>query len=85
MTTARIKEAAERNAHIPTDEILADIRDTEAEIRQWTAEAEAWEKLPIRPEHRWDHMRASARRTRIKEAEEFIADLRAILEYRDSK
>ena len=78
-----IKEIAERNAHIPTEEILKDIADTEAEIAQMEQEAEHYSKTPLSaPTARLNHMRSDARRTGIKERKEFIEKLRAILDYR---
>lgn len=64
--------------HIPTAEIEQDIADTEREIAQMEQEATWLEATPGR-EARWNDMRASARRSGIKERQEFIAKLRAIL------
>jgi len=73
----------DKNAHIPSSEILQDIRDTRSEIEKWTREADALEQMPMTSDHRLDHMRASARRNWIKEAEQFIKDLEEILRNRD--
>lgn len=62
--------------HIPTAEIEQDIADIEREIAQMEQEA-TWLR-----EVRLNDMRASARRSGIKERQEFIAKLRAILEER---
>ena len=81
MDTRRI---AESNAHIPTEEILKDIADTEAEIVQMEREAEHYSKTPIgAPTTRLDHMRAAARKSGIEERKEFIKKLRSILKYRE--
>lgn len=78
-----IAQIAEKNAHIPTAEMEQDILDTEREIAQMAQEAEHLAGTPIHMrEARWDHMRAEARRSGIKERQEFIAKLKAILEYR---
>lgn len=78
-----IKEIAERNAHIPDEEILKDIADTEAEILQMEREAEHYSQTPYSaPTARLDHMRAEARRSGIKERQELVGKLRAILDYR---
>jgi hypothetical protein len=73
------------NAHIPTSEIEQDIRDTEEEITTMEKEAEHLEQTPLSMrDARWDHMRASARRTGITERKEFIEKLKVILEARKS-
>lgn len=78
-----IKEIAERNAHIPDVEILKDIADTEAEIKQMEIEAEHYSKTPLfAPTARLDHMRADNRRDGIRERQDFIKKLQAILDYR---
>jgi hypothetical protein len=69
---------AARNAHITDAELAEDLADTEAEIARMTQEAEAWEKLPRLPEHRWDHMKADARREGVKERAAFCEKLRRI-------
>jgi len=79
------EEFLKTNAHIPDDEVLRDIADTEFEIRQMTAEAEHLEKTPMSlPSARMDHMRASARRSGIKDREEFIQKLKKLLQLRNN-
>lgn len=71
------------HSHIPDEEILQDIADTKADIARWTTEAEHLEKTPTSMQNaRIDHIRASARRTWIKEGHEFIAKLEEILKQR---
>jgi hypothetical protein len=71
---------AERNAHIPTTEIEQDILDTEREIVQMELEAQHLAATPdSMREARWDHMRAEARRSGIRERNEFIRKLKEIL------
>ncbi len=68
---------------ISTDEIWHDIIATQQEIVAMTKEAEHLENTPITlPHARWDHMRASARRTGIKEREDFITELEEVLRSR---
>ncbi len=75
-----MSQLAEQNAHISTAEIEQDILETEREIAQAEREAEHLERTPdSMREARWDHMRASARRSGIAERKEFIAKLKAIL------
>jgi len=77
---------ARQNKYIPTDIILEDIADTQAEINQMEIEAEYYERTPLSfPTARLDHMRAEVRRTGIKERKEFIEKLKAILEVRQRK
>ena len=81
--TKRIRDIAEKNKHISTEEILQDIADTEAEIVTMEAEADHLEKTPHgTADAKINHMKASARRTGIKERRVFIADLKSILAYR---
>jgi len=71
------------NEHIPTAEIIADIQATEAEIVWMEREAEHFERTPMSlPHARWDHMRASARRTGIAERKAFVSKLNHLLELR---
>ena len=78
-----IEKMAERNKLIPTAEIKQDILDTQNEIIQMEKEAEHLETTPMgMQETRWNHMRASARRTGIEERKAFIKKLEAILEVR---
>lgn len=80
------KKLISANAHIPTDEIEKDIRDTEAEIALAEKEIIAFEAVPIgSPDARISHMKASARRSGIAERKEFIRKLRIILESRDDR
>lgn len=79
-----LKALAEKNAHIPTEEIERDIRDTRAEIDLMEKEADAFERVPLgSPDARISHMKASARRTGIKERLVFINQLEGILKYRN--
>ncbi|MCK9370885.1 hypothetical protein M0R04_13325 [Candidatus Dojkabacteria bacterium] len=74
---------AEENKDIPTEEVKQDILDTEREIAEMTIEAEHLEKTPLSLQSaRLDHMRASARRSGIKERQAFIEKLKVILEVR---
>ena len=76
-------QMCKRNASIPTEEIEKDIVDTEVEISNMKVEAEHLEKTPLSMrEARWDHMRASARKSGIHEREQFIEKLKKILAYR---
>lgn len=77
------QEIISTNAHIPDSEVLKDIADTEAEIRQMEAEAEFLESTPMSlPSAKWDHMRASGRRSGIVARKDFIAKLQRLLELR---
>lgn len=68
------------NDHIPTEEILKDIADTEREIAEMEVEAAHLEQTPLSMrDARWDHMRASSRRSGIEQRHAFIGKLRAIL------
>lgn len=68
------------NEHIPTSEVEQDIRDTEREIAEMTAEAEHLEATPITsPDARWNRMRANVRRQGIENRRVFIEKLRGIL------
>lgn len=79
----KIKKLAEQNANIPTVEIERDIRDTELEIADMTKEAEHLEATPLSMNTaKMDHYRATARRSGIKERQEFVEKLKLILEYR---
>jgi hypothetical protein len=68
------------NDHVPTEEVKKDIADTEAEISQMKREIEGFTLLG----DRWSLMRADARRTGIKEREEFVTRLNKILAERKS-
>jgi len=77
------KEMLERNAHISDEEILHDIEDTTREIAEMEIEAEHLEQTPLSMrDARWDHMRASARRTGIAERKEFVAKLQKLYNLR---
>lgn len=74
------------NAHIPTEEIEQDIRDTEVEIAQMILEADHLENTPMTMSSaRLDHMRASSRRSGIKERKYFIEKLQILLDARRPK
>jgi hypothetical protein len=76
-------ELLSASAHIPSDEIERDIFDTHAEIARMEMEAQYLEKTPLSmPDARLNHMKAQARRTGIKEREEFISKLQRILDLR---
>lgn len=66
------------NESIPTEEILTDIADTEAEIAKMEREAEAFRMLG----DRMSSFRADARVTGIAERREFIRKLDDILKTR---
>lgn len=61
--------------HISTDEIMQDIRVTEAEIHQMEREEKGLRQIG----DRWSVMRADARITGIKERRDFISKLLKIL------
>lgn len=83
-TDSQIQEWAKANSHIPTQEIEQDIADTERDIAEMEAEAKHLEETPLHMrEARWNYMPADSRRSTIKEAENFIEKLKAILEYRN--
>jgi hypothetical protein len=80
------QEFLERNAHIPTDEIRDDIAKTEQEIIVMEKEADHLERTPMTlSSARLDHMKASARRSRIAEARKFTDKLKHLLELRKSE
>jgi hypothetical protein len=77
------EELLKQNVHIPSAEIEQDILDTQAEIARMEMEAQYFEKTPLSmPDARLNHMKAQARRTGIKEREEFISKLQKILDLR---
>ena len=77
------QKLAEKNKDIPTKVIEQDIADTQAEIAQMEEEAKYLSATPLSmPTERWDHIRADARETGIKERKVFIEQLEAILEVR---
>lgn len=67
---------------IDDKEMAEDIFETEREISIMAQEADAWERLPMLPEHRLDHMRASSRRSGIETRKKFISELREIIKFR---
>lgn len=70
----------EKNKHIPTEQVLKDIGDTEREIREMEEEADHLEATPATsPDYKLNHFRASARRTGIEERKKFCADLRKLI------
>ena len=77
------QEILEDNKDIPTEEIMQDISDTQEEIATMKIEVEHLAKTPLSMQSaRWDHMRAEARLSGIKEREEFIEKLEHLLELR---
>lgn len=72
-----------RLAHIPDAEVLQDIRDTEAEIADMRARAPHLRALGEAGD-RMACMRADAYVSGIREREEFIAKLRALLDARQT-
>lgn len=80
------QEILEQNKDIPTEDILQDIADTQEEIATMKVEAEHLTKTPMSMQSaRWDHMRAEARLSGIKEREEFIGKLEHLLDLRGIK
>lgn len=78
------EQLVKENNHISTEEILQDIKDTQAEIVIMAQEAAHLEKTPLSlPSARWDHIRAESRRSGIKERYEFIEKLSAIIRGRE--
>ena len=68
-------------SHVPTDEVMQDINDTEKEIMQLQREQAGFtligDKLSM--------FKADARRLRIKEREEFMCKLKRIIELRNNR
>lgn len=86
MTKKQKEKIAEKNKHIPTAEIKQDILDTQIEITQMEKEADHLASTPLEmKEARWNHMRADARISGIKERKKFIKKLETILEIRGEK
>lgn len=76
----------EKCAHIPSDEIERDIRDTEREIVTMAAEIVALETVPVDSfDYRMAQFRAAARRDGIKARVNFIVKLRALLDSRTAQ
>lgn len=67
------------NDHIPTDEILKDIADTEYEIETMEREIKGLSMMS----DRMSHFRADARRSGIKERQAFIEKLKKIIQDRE--
>ena len=67
-----------RNAHISDEEVLQDIIDTQREISRMQREISGLEMIG----DRMSHFRADARRSGIRERQEFIAKLEALLKAR---
>ena len=83
MTKKQKEKLAEDNRDIPTAEIQQDIVDTQREILEMEEEAEHLANTPLSmKDARWNHMRAEARKSGIKERQEFIEKLKVILEVR---
>lgn len=78
ITTEQAQKLAERNANIPTEQVERDIADTEAEIVQMKREVEGFRLIG----DRMSLLRAGARVDGIREREEFIEKLQAILSVR---
>lgn len=73
-------------AHISDEEIAQDIADTESEIAKMQMDVTYFESTPQHSvERKWNHIRASARRTGIAEREAFVGKLRAIQNFRAAK
>lgn len=79
MTKEEINSLISANAHIPTDEIERDIRDTEAEIERMEKEITALRTLG----DKMSHFRADGKRNGIREREAFIEKLKIILAHRE--
>lgn len=83
MTEERKRKIAEKNKHIPTEEIEVDLQDTKADVARWLAEIDSFERMPNdSPDAKIARIRASARRRWVDEAHIFIQNLEAILEVR---
>ena len=78
---ALTKEQIDKVSHISNATILKDIKDTEAEIVIMKREIKGFELLG----DRLSIFRADARRTGIKEREEFIEKLKEILNARNDE
>jgi len=77
------QQGEKKEIEIPIAEIENDILETEREIAAMTTEADWLEKTPMTDrDAKWNHMRASARRSGIEERKDFIKKLQAILESR---
>jgi len=85
MKLKEIEKLAESNKHLSSWEIKQDILDTEVEIVNMEIEAKHLATTPMgMREARWNHMRADARESGIKNRKKFIEQLKAILSYREN-
>lgn len=83
LKTMEDQEILTANKDIPSEQVRKDIAETEAEILQMTQEADHLEKTPLSlPSARWDHMRASARRSAVADRQAFVEKLKKILKLR---
>ncbi len=83
--TKKIKKMINDNKHISIAEIKQDILETEMEIDRMEREATHLAATPMgMRETRWNHMRADARISGIKDRKKFIKKLEIILEARRS-
>lgn len=67
-----------KSSHIPTEEVLQDIADTQKEIDQYKAELEALERNPVE-----NKLPIYMRQGKISTRENFIIKLNKILELRN--
>lgn len=79
VTDEQGKKFAERNTHIPTNEIERDIADTRREVEQMEREVEGYRLIG----DKMSLFRADARLSGIKQRQEFIEKLEAILQVRE--
>jgi hypothetical protein len=81
MDEVKKQELADKNQHIPTEEIKQDILDTEHEVVAMKRQIEGLnligDKLSL--------FYARAKESGVKEREDFIASLKIILEAREAK
>jgi excinuclease UvrABC helicase subunit UvrB len=80
MTYEEKIKIANKNAHITTEVIKQDIADTQYEIERMETEIKAYRMLG----DKMSMFRADARENGIKERQDFIEKLQAILEVRES-
>jgi len=71
------KEQIEQNNHIPIDEMLTDIADTEREIKDFQDEKDILMRNPVD-----NKVRIYMLEGKISQREEFVNKLNQILEYR---
>lgn len=74
------KKQIESNSHIPTNEILTDINDTEREIKDFQDEKDILMRNPVD-----NKVRIYMLEGRILERQEFIEKLNQIIAYRERK